>query len=133
MATYFVSADSNAERTASVEARIRGVMPDLVTTRSVEDAANRRRRKADPVCLVVLAPADDGAYLDRLIDMAAKHRDGVFFILLSTEISASDYKRLVRTGNADWVDVNGRPQEILDIIGRRMSTLRGDPQPSRRP
>src|SRR5215470_4359260 len=132
MATYFVSADSNAERTASVEARIRGVIPDLVTTPSVEDAASRRRRKADPVC-VVLAPADDGAYLDRLIDMAGKHRDGLFFILLSSEISASDYKRLVRTGNVDWVDVNGAPQEILDIMGRRTSALRSDPQPSRRP
>jgi len=132
MATYFVSADSNAERTASVEARIRSVVPDLVTTRSVEDAASRRRHKADPVC-VVLAPADDGAYLDWLIDMAGKHHDGIFFILLSSEISASDYKRLVRTGNVDWVDVNGAPQEILDIMGRRMSALRSDAQPSRRP
>ena len=132
MATYFVSTDSNAERTASVEARIRGVIPDLVTTRSVEDAASRRRRKADLVC-VVLAPADDGVYLDRLIDIAGKHRDGIFFILLSSEISASDYKRLVRTGNVDWVDVNGAPQEILEIMGRRMSALRSDPQPSRRP
>jgi pilus assembly protein CpaE len=133
MATYFVSADPNAERTASVEARIRSVMPDLVTTRSVEEAASRRKRKADPICLLVLAPADNGGYLDRLIETAAKHHGRIFFILLSSEISASDYKRLVRTGNADWVDVNGGLQEILDIIGRRTSAVPSDPRSSRGP
>ena len=133
MATCFFSADPNAERTASVEARLRGVMPDLVTARSVEDAASRRKQKTDLIYLVVLAPADNGAYLDRLIDIAAKHRDRIFFILLSSEISATDYKRLVRIGNADWVDVNGGLQEIHDIIGRRVSGMRSDPQSSRRP
>jgi hypothetical protein len=52
-----------------------------------------------------------------------EHR-GVFFIFVSREI-ASDYKRLVRSGDADWVSLEGAPQEILDIVSRtKRSTLR---------
>jgi pilus assembly protein CpaE len=46
-----------------------------------------------------------------------EHR-GIFVIFVSSEISASDYKRLVRSGGADWVSIQRAPQEILDIISR---------------
>src|SRR5262249_56518088 len=47
---------------------------------------------------------------------------GIFFIFVSNEISASDYKRLVRSGGADWVSIQGAPQEILDITSRTSRT-----------
>ena len=42
----------------------------------------------------------------------------VFFIFVSREISASDYKRLVRGGGADWVSTQDAPHEIAEIISR---------------
>jgi pilus assembly protein CpaE len=50
--------------------------------------------------------------------IAEQEHRGIFFIFVSSEISASDYKRLVRSGGADWVSIQGAPQEILDIISR---------------
>ena len=46
----------------------------------------------------------------------------------AASISASDYKRLVRRGGADWVSIQGAPQEILDIISRtsRTDLVRGE-------
>src|SRR5262249_10263504 len=56
--------------------------------------------------------------VERLVEMAASGRDVLFFIFISEDISANDYKRLVRAGNVDWVSSHGTPQEILDIISR---------------
>jgi pilus assembly protein CpaE len=53
-----------------------------------------------------------------MANIAAQEHRGIFFIFVSSEISASDYKRLVRSGGADWVSIQGAPQEILDILSR---------------
>src|SRR5262249_61125746 len=55
-------------------------------------------------------------------NIAEQEHRGIFFIFVSNEISASDYKRLVRGGGADWVSIQGAPQEILDIISRNSRT-----------
>src|SRR5260370_30072723 len=59
-----------------------------------------------------------GTSFDRMANIAEREHRGIFFIFISREISASDYKRLVRRGGADWVSMEGAPQEILDIISR---------------
>jgi pilus assembly protein CpaE len=48
----------------------------------------------------------------------AAYRGRIFLVLISNEISASDYKALVRNGDADWVSVGADPREIVDIITR---------------
>src|SRR5262249_31602156 len=76
-------------------------------------------RSGDPINVLVVAPADDNGYFDRLVDVAARYRDQVFFVLISEDISANDYKRLVRTGGADWVFASGAPHRNLRIIAQR--------------
>src|SRR5260370_24570413 len=63
-----------------------------------------------------------GTSFDRMANIAEREHRGIFFIFISREISASDYKRLVRAGGADWVSMQGAPQEILDIISRTSRT-----------
>jgi pilus assembly protein CpaE len=63
--------------------------------------------------------ANDSSYLSKLIDQALRFGDGIVPIVVSDEISATDYKRLVRAGGADWVSANAVPQDILEIISRR--------------
>src|SRR5207248_2353581 len=60
---------------------------------------------------------------------AERGHPGVFFIFVSREISASDYKRLVRGGDTDWAALESAPQEIADIISRT-STRRTEIRPS---
>jgi pilus assembly protein CpaE len=69
--------------------------------------------------VIFLAPNNDATYVDLLVRTAENYRQRVFFILVSDEISGSDYKRLVRSGGADWVSANAPAQEILDIIVQR--------------
>src|SRR5262249_6709818 len=51
-----------------------------------------------------------------------QYREQMFFILISEDISASDYKRLMRTGGADWGSATKAPQEIMEIFARRRGT-----------
>ena len=54
--------------------------------------------------------------MDNFINVASRYRDRIFFILVSNEISGDDYKRLVRSGGADWVAAKGSFQEIPELI-----------------
>ncbi len=66
--------------------------------------------------LVPWATKDTNA--DNLIEVVKRHPRNIFFIVVGGDISARDYKRLIQSGNADWVAEAGLPQEILDIVGR---------------
>jgi pilus assembly protein CpaE len=120
MPAYFLNTDSDAEKAAQVERKIREVMPDLTAIASFEAVAqNISRNSNEPVYILIMAPARDWQQLDRLVEIATRHRHHIFFILISDEISATDYKRLVRTGGAEWVATTAAAQEIRDIISKR--------------
>src|SRR4029077_2311602 len=55
---------------------------------------------------------------DRMVSIATEHRDSLFFIFISDDIPARDYKRLVQTGGADWASTKGAPEEIAEIVAR---------------
>jgi pilus assembly protein CpaE len=67
---------------------------------------------------LLVAPSREQGQFAALAETVATYSGRIFFILVSDEMSASDYKALVRTGSADWVSVGADPQEILDIMGR---------------
>ncbi len=126
MPIYFLRGVPSSEKINLVEGRVRQVIPDLVTISSIEDIS---RHPADDGRRYVLLVAPEGErdYFDRLVDIASRFQE-LFFILISNEISASDYKRLVRTGGADWVSTQGAPQEILDIVSRSRVPAEAPPQ-----
>ena len=80
-----------------------------------------RRRSvngADRSVVLLVAATPKHANVDDLIDVVRRHPRNLFFIVVGGDISARDYKRLIQSGNADWVAEAGPPQEILDIVGR---------------
>jgi pilus assembly protein CpaE len=120
MATYFLSPDTDVEKVKNIERKLRSIVPELVKLGSTDDLvqAIRGKSREKSIALVVASPKD-GVYFARLLELAARHRDRAYFILISDDIPASDYKRLVRTGGADWVPAGAVPQEVLDIISRQ--------------
>ncbi len=120
MPTYFLSTHPVSDQSSLIEKRIRAAVPDLVRIARLEDiAAGAVERAKEPPYILVVGPADNDAYLDRFIEIATQYRDQFFFILISDDISTNNYKRLVRTGSADWVSVAGAPQEITEIFAKR--------------
>jgi pilus assembly protein CpaE len=120
MQIYFASSAFDERRTRIVERKLHSTIPELVRIDNIEELP--RHISANPqgeIYVLLLIPTDDTGYLETLVDIASQYRDRVFFILISDEISATNYKRLVRTGGADWVSASGVPQEILDIISKR--------------
>jgi pilus assembly protein CpaE len=70
----------------------------------------------------------EAASLDGVFDAAEREHSGIFIIFVSRDISASDYKRLVRNPEVDWVSLQGAPEEIEEIIARGTRTdTRGGP------
>src|SRR5262249_18394493 len=121
MQIYFFTAGTESSELNELERRIRSTVPSLrkLTNLDAESAAPSQAGAGgnhDQICIII--PVLTGTSFDRMVNIAAQEHRDIFFIFVSNEISASDYKRLVRSGGADWVSIQGAPQEILDIISR---------------
>ena len=120
MPTYFLSTNISPEQSLVIERNIKAVIPDLIKISNLEEIAKDIASQSNvPTYILVAGPADNAAYIDRFIDIANQQRGRFFFILISADISSGNYKRLVRTGNADWVSLAGAPQEIAEIFAKR--------------
>jgi pilus assembly protein CpaE len=112
-----ISEPSKNSQIEGIEAKLLHAVPDLRKIEKIEDIAAEIRGKPDTKIVVIyVALTLAGSGMDNLINVASRYRDRVFFILVSNEISGDDYKRLVRSGGADWVAAKGSFQEISELI-----------------
>jgi pilus assembly protein CpaE len=121
MQIYFFTAGTESSELNELESRIRSTVPSLRKLANLNEIATVRPQNAasaNPDQIYIIFPVLAATSFDRMANIAEREHRGIFFIFISREISASDYKRLVRSGGADWVSMEGAPQEILDIISR---------------
>jgi pilus assembly protein CpaE len=108
---------------AAVERELAATIPNLVEATSLDRIFEQVNAQEDASSIILVAAATgDRAQFDQLVDAANRYHDKLFLILISDEISATDYKRLVRTGTADWASAKAASREVLDIIGRRQQS-----------
>ena len=79
---------------------------------------NNAGRDSEPACILFPVVLNSSESFDRMVSIATEYRDSLFFIFISDDIPASDYKRLVQTGGADWASTRGAPEEINEILTR---------------
>ncbi len=121
MAIYLLSAGAEMTRARLVEQRVRRAIPELSAIADIKDISDVVARSSikDPAFVLIIAPSRDMTHFTKVVDMASSHGGRIFFVLISDELSASDYKTLLRRGDADWVSVDADPKEILDIFARQ--------------
>lgn len=132
MQIFFFAGGGGADELKELEDRIRRKFPSLERLERLEDLRQRAgsdagNGEAEPL-FVVLPVLATGSTLERLIALAEQEHGGFFFIFVSPEISATDYKRLVRNRGADWASLRDAPREIEEIVSRitRREPARGD-------
>src|SRR5262245_31648108 len=115
--TIYLLTSEKSDQIDRIEAKLLNVIPEIRKIEKIEDIAGDFRGKPDTKIVVIyLSPTLTGSAMDNFINVAGRYRDRIFFILVSNEISGEDYKRLVRSGGADWVAANGSFQEISELI-----------------
>ncbi len=122
MKIFLFSASVDLSQLKDLEGRIRARLPDVQTVSRMEEITNALAKAARSegalACILFPVVLNAPGSFDRMVSIAAEHRDSLFFIFISDDIPASDYKRLVQTGGADWASTRGAPEEIVDILGR---------------
>src|ERR1700722_17811813 len=118
MAIYLTQVGDDETKVDEIEDKLKSAIPDLKRVSRVEDIGERSVNGADRSIVLLVAQTPEHANVDDLIDVVRRHPRSLFFIIVGGDISARDYKRLLQSGNADWVAESGLPQEILDIVGR---------------
>ncbi len=111
----------NSEAEGAIETELRATISGLIEVASFDPILQRKSAggRDEPATVLVVASPGDHGYFDRLVELAAKYHNEIFLILISGEISASDYKRLVRTGGAEWASTKAASREVIEIISRR--------------
>jgi pilus assembly protein CpaE len=123
MTIYLTQGGGDEAKVDEIEGRLKSTIPDLRRVSSVEDID---RRNSDRSIILLVATPPNDANVDDLIDVVRRHSPNLFFIIVGGDISARDYKRLIQSGNADWVAEIGLPHEVLDIVGRVNAPMRHD-------
>ena len=122
MTIYLLTSEPSEknDRIRAIEAKLLTLVPELRKIEKFESVAAEIRDKSDTKLIVIfVSPTLPGSSLDNLITIASRYRERVFFILVSNELSGVDYKRLIRSGGADWVAATGSLQEIPELIYRQ--------------
>ena len=122
MRIFFFTAGGEAAELEELETRVKARLPTLQKLTKLEEVTKRIAQQASEppseTTFIIFPVLTTSASFDRLVSIAEQTQRGIFFIFVSKEISASDYKRLVRSGGADWVSLQDAPQEIHDIVSR---------------
>jgi pilus assembly protein CpaE len=126
MTIYMLNADPGVPQSGALEQKLRAAIPDLIAINTIEDALHDAQPSHGPSYLLLIAPPGDARSIEKLADTAARHRERIFLILVGGEISARQYKSLVRSGGADWISGDADLREILDLISSRKTRDRAE-------
>src|SRR5260370_15228617 len=122
MQIFLFNAGIDSNQLKDLERRVRVKLPDLHVVSRMEEVTRALPKTAggdtELACILFPVALNAPESFDRMVSIASEYRDRLFFILISDDIPASDYKRLVQTGGADWASTRGAPEEIVDIIAR---------------
>src|SRR5580700_1765870 len=121
MTIYLLRGNADSQVRSPLESELPAAIPGLVEVSSIKRVfeGNSKANGREPTIVLVTAPAEDPSSFDRLVEVASQYRREIFLILISDDISGSDYKRPVRTGGADWASAKTGVREVTDIIERR--------------
>jgi len=125
MSIYLLNAGGDEERLDEVERDLKPAIPDIARIARIEDIGQRSFKSAGRSFVILVAASTEKNYFSNLADAVAGYPD-IFFIVVSGEISARDYKRLIQSGNAEWVAETGLNQEVLEVLGRVGSAATDD-------
>ena len=128
MQIFLFNAGVDQNQLKDLERRVRVRLPDVHLVSRMDEITKalpkNARGDSELACILFPVVLNSSESFDRMVSIATEYRDSLFFIFISDDIPASDYKRLVQTGGADWASTRGAPEEIVDIIARVRAVLR---------
>jgi pilus assembly protein CpaE len=133
MAIYLLTAEpwKADDQTKAIEAKLLTILPELHKIERIQDISAEISRESDAKIVVIfVSPTLPQSGIDNLINIAGRYRDRVFFILVSNEISGDDYKRLIRSGGADWIAAHGTLQDVPELVHRQNLPADSVPAPA---
>jgi len=97
MQVYFFTAGTESSELNELESRIKSTVPSLRKLANLDAVIGTRSQDGaganhDQACIII--PVLTGTSFDRMANIAEKEHRGIFFIFVSSEISASDLQEI---------------------------------------
>ena len=120
MTIYLLTSQPKTKEAEAIEAKLKNIVPELRSIGKVDEIVAKITDPAEgKIIVIVVSPILAAGQIDDFINISTRYSKNIFFILVSNEISALNYKRLIRTEAADWVAASSPLQEISEIIQRQ--------------
>ena len=117
MTIYLMQGTDDATRVDEIEGKLKSTIPDLKRVPSLEDIDEISINGVERSIVVLVAAAPEIGGVENLIEFVSRHPRNIFFIVIGGDISARDYKRLIQSGNADWVAEAGSRRKFSKLSG----------------
>jgi Flp pilus assembly CpaE family ATPase len=129
MVAYLLAPSLRNGGADAIEPKLKELLPGLSRIETMDQITRDIvRRKNGKIVVIFYSTSVSNEIIDNLVQVAARYKEQVFFILLSNDISATDYKRLVNSGGADWVSASGSFLELPELVARHERS--SDSQPT---
>jgi pilus assembly protein CpaE len=135
MAVYLLTHGDGSNEMPAIR-DLKQAIPAVIAVRSLNEIVKdlKKAKGSDPAIAIIALPKVEQAGIDELTKIAQSLKHELSIILVcAEEISASDYKQLLRNGIADWIPAKSGGNEILETIARMRNRGTENPKSSRRP
>jgi pilus assembly protein CpaE len=116
MTAYLVNSGNDTKQADALATQLREILPEVKEVDAL-DAVPPAARGARSIVFVVETADGDGA-VDRVIDYAGRPDADTYCVYVAGDLDALDYKRLLKTGNAEWVPAEQASSELPDVVSR---------------
>ena len=123
MHCFIIGADRDLERGPLTDLATSLVGSPAIATSGLAEIKGDPRFLDSPVSLVLICADGSNAVDAGAATAFAQEQNGrAFVVVLADTIASEDYKRLVRTGSADWIAWRDHPEELRELVGRLGAT-----------
>ena len=119
---YLLNMADNTEQPGRLELDIKATWPNIVEIHALDDVHLQSLKQPMQKIVLVLLPAGALPDLNDVFNEIALSGGRIFYLAVGGQVSGADYKRLIQSGNADWVPDDVKISEIQEIIERRLGT-----------
>jgi pilus assembly protein CpaE len=117
---YLLNLAGNTDQSNKIEQNIKTAWPNIVAIHSLEEVHLQSFKQPVQKVVLVLLPEGDIPDLTALLGEIGHSEGHIFYVAIGGQLSGADYKRFIRSGNADWFANGVEVSEINVIIEHRL-------------
>ena len=123
MTAYLVYPAGSAKASERIAESLREIVGEVREAQSLSEIAPKAGERA---IVFVLGSGQANGRIDEIVEFSDRDRQGAYCVYVASELDALEYKRLLKTGNAEWVPMQQAESELPDVVSRWLMRINAE-------